>query len=410
MIVKIPPNVNTAVTSLQNAGFAAFAVGGAVRDSLMGRECSDWDVTTSALPEQTEKVFEGLRIIETGIKHGTVTVIIGGEPIEITTFRVDGDYTDNRHPDSVAFTSDIANDLSRRDFTVNALAYNDKDGLVDLFGGARDISEKIIRCVGNPDTRFNEDALRIMRALRFSSVLGFDIEPETANSIVKNRELLNNVSAERIASELCKLLCGEGAAKVTAAFPQVFAVILPELENAFGERLPDTCRLLSLTSPLPGERLASLAVFCGNPEEKIRAALRRLKCSNRLIDSAALLCEYSKKEFALLPEPAFKKELGVLGRERALSVLSFQEALFSPDNAKAAAKKAKEIFDSGECITAAGLKIKGNDLSGIASGKEIGATLNALLDEVLSKKTKNEKAELLAAAARLNRLGDIQND
>ena len=205
---NLPEFVKKALIRTNEAGEEAFIVGGCVRDILMGKTPHDWDITTSAKPEKTKEIFSSFKTVDTGLKHGTVLVLIDGEPLEITTYRIDGEYTDCRHPDSVSFTSDIENDLSRRDFTVNAMAYNDEKGLVDLFGGEDDIRNKIIRCVGDADKRFNEDALRIMRALRFSSTLGFTIESETKKAILKNRELLNNVAKERISTELLKLLCG----------------------------------------------------------------------------------------------------------------------------------------------------------------------------------------------------------
>lgn len=178
-------NVDTAINLLQSAGFEAYAVGGCVRDSLLGKTPNDWDITTSAKPEDMKSVFADFHCIDTGIKHGTVTVVIDGEPLEITTFRLDGEYEDNRHPKSVTFTSDLGADLGRRDFTVNAMAYSKMTGTVDLFGGQNDLKNKIIRCVGDPDRRFNEDALRILRALRFASALDFEIEEKTAQSLLK---------------------------------------------------------------------------------------------------------------------------------------------------------------------------------------------------------------------------------
>ena len=196
------------------AGYEAYLVGGSVRDMIMGRQIYDYDICTSALPKEVYGVFPDDKIFETGIKHGTVTVIIASASLEITTYRIESTYSDNRHPDSVEFTDLIENDLSRRDFTVNAIAYSPHSGITDPFGGCGDIEKKIIRCVGEPDKRFGEDALRILRALRFSSVLGFEIEPETAESIHRNYKLLENISVERIFAELSKLLCGKDAGRI----------------------------------------------------------------------------------------------------------------------------------------------------------------------------------------------------
>ena len=206
--------------ALRAAGYEAYVVGGCVRDSLLGRRPGDWDVTTSALPEETKAVFSGAPVIGTGVRHGTVAVLVGGEPVEITTYRVDGPYSDGRRPDSVAFTRSLREDLARRDFTVNAMAWSPETGLVDPFGGADDLRGKSIRCVGDPARRFQEDALRILRALRFSSSLGFSIEPETAAALRADRARLGKVSAERIAAELVKLVCGAGAPRVLREFPE----------------------------------------------------------------------------------------------------------------------------------------------------------------------------------------------
>ena len=204
---EIPQSVDSIIKTIESGGFEAFIVGGCVRDMLIGITPSDYDITTNALPTQIKSIFK--KTVDTGIKHGTVTVMIDKNPLEITTMRRDGKYTDNRHPDSVEFTSAITEDLSRRDFTVNAIAYSEKSGICDPFGGYDDIKNQVIRCVGNADARFGEDALRIFRAVRFSSVLGFGIEEKTAQSVLKNREKLKNVSAERIRSELLKTLCGK---------------------------------------------------------------------------------------------------------------------------------------------------------------------------------------------------------
>ena len=202
--LNIPEYVKKVVNTLNENGFEAFVVGGAVRDAMLGQNPDDWDVTTNAPAQKTKECFH--RHFDTGIKHGTITVLMDKKPVEVTTYRIDGEYKDNRRPESVAFTADIKEDLKRRDFTINSMAYNDQVGLMDLYGGAEDLKNKIIRCVGDADTRFNEDALRIMRAIRFAARLGFDIEEKTFESIKKNRYLLKNISAERIQAELVKML------------------------------------------------------------------------------------------------------------------------------------------------------------------------------------------------------------
>ena len=202
--MQINKNAEKLIRQLNNQGYEAFIVGGCVRDYLLGLTPHDTDICTNALPEQTKKCFEAYHTFDTGIKHGTISVVCGDEVYEITTYRIDGDYSDNRHPDSVSFTRNINEDLQRRDFTVNAMAYNAEYGLVDPYGGKNDLKDKIIRCVGNPDTRFNEDALRILRALRFASVYGFSIEENTSKSIFKNADLLKNIATERVTSEFLR--------------------------------------------------------------------------------------------------------------------------------------------------------------------------------------------------------------
>jgi len=232
--MNIPQEVQTALQALKNSGYEAYIVGGCVRDMLLGLTPKDFDITTSALPEQIKAVFKAYRIIETGIKHGTVTVIIDNTPLEITTFRTDGTYTDNRRPDSVSFTTSLEEDVKRRDFTVNAMCYNPEIGLVDYCGGKEDLERKLIRAVGVPAERFKEDSLRILRALRFASVYGFEIEAETANAILEYKHLLKNVASERISVEINKLLCGENVYKILMDFFPAFEEIFPEFENANG--------------------------------------------------------------------------------------------------------------------------------------------------------------------------------
>ena len=272
----LPAQVNTALARLHDAGYEAYIVGGCVRDRIMGREPKDYDITTSALPEQTAAVFAGERIIETGMKHGTVTVLLDGEPLEITTFRIDGTYSDSRHPDAVTFTPSLREDLARRDFTMNAMAYSSETGLVDPFGGQADIAAKYIRCVGDPDLRFREDALRILRALRFSSVLGFPIEPETDGAARYLCLLLKKISAERVFSELKQLLCGPDVRRVLLDYAGVLGAVLPEIlpMQGFDQRNPHHCYdILEHTAaaveampPEPALRLAALLHDVGKPE------------------------------------------------------------------------------------------------------------------------------------------------
>lgn len=235
--MEIPSNTALVLDMLEAAGYEAWLVGGCVRDSLMGLQPHDYDITTSALPEETKAVFSGMTVIDTGIKHGTVTVVFGKEPIEITTYRIDGEYTDSRRPDSVRFTRSLKEDTARRDFTMNGIAYNPRHGMFDAFGGTEDIRRGIIRCIGDPHKRFHEDALRILRAMRFSASLGFEAEENTAAAMLENKELLRSISAERVFSELSGLLTGRRSAanisRVLTDFRDIAAVVIPELEPCF---------------------------------------------------------------------------------------------------------------------------------------------------------------------------------
>ena len=233
--IEIPRKAQRVLAALEGAGFEAFVVGGCVRDALMGRVANDWDITTNALPPQTREACEaaGFAVFDTGIEHGTVTVHVDHEPFEVTTYRADGSYSDGRHPDSVTFLPSIDGDLARRDFTVNALAYGERTGLVDLYGGLEDLAARHLRSVGDAHKRFAEDGLRIIRGIRFSSVLGFSIEDATARAIHEDRELLLPVAMERISAEFMKLVCGEGAVRVLLEYRDVIATFLPQLEPEF---------------------------------------------------------------------------------------------------------------------------------------------------------------------------------
>ena len=234
MKFNIPVQVSEALKILSSNGFEGWIVGGCVRDFLMGREPADFDITTSATPSETIEAFKGYRIIETGLKHGTVTIIVGGMSLEITTFRIDGEYFDGRHPSEVKYTRNLKDDLSRRDFTMNAIAYNEEHGLYDIFGGQKDIENKKIVCVGEAEKRFSEDALRIMRAIRFSSQLGFEIEEKTAEQVHRLKHTLKKISAERIRVELDKLLCGQFPHKVLMEYSDVITEVIPELKACIG--------------------------------------------------------------------------------------------------------------------------------------------------------------------------------
>ncbi|MBO4894869.1 MAG: CCA tRNA nucleotidyltransferase [Clostridia bacterium] len=399
MIINIPKDVNRIITSLRQSGAKAYAVGGAVRDSILGREINDWDVTTDFTADKVKEIFSDYRTVDTGIKHGTVTVIIDREPVEVTTFRIDGGYSDNRHPDTVTFTPRLEDDLERRDFTVNALAYNDSEGLIDLHGGLEDLKNGIIRCIGDPDRRFNEDGLRILRALRFASQLGFVIEENTAKSIVKNFALLGNISAERISKELFGLLGSQGAAKTIKEFPQVFSGILPELAPTFENSIDTAVQSLQKCDNIAEHRLAALIVIAGRTGDE---TLLKLKLSNDTQKRIKNLVECASIRLDALNETAFLKKLGSLGKDASLDALSFLTSLYGTD--RSVIEKAEKVFESGKCITVNQLAVNGKDITAFTgvTGKAVGDTLNALLDMVIENKTQNEKTALLNAAQTLD--------
>lgn len=440
MVIKIPPQVNTVIEILNANGHSSYIVGGACRDLIMGKEAHDWDVTTSALPEETAAAFSDFRVIETGIKHGTVTVIVDSMSIEITTYRIESGYSDNRHPDSVSFTDRVEDDLSRRDFTVNAIAFSPSGGTVDPFGGRDDVKKKLIRCVGNPDKRFGEDALRILRALRFSSVLGFDISEETAASIRRNYRLLSNVSAERIFVEFSKLLCGKDAKKILTEYSEVIFYILPELEPMKGcaqnhERhifdvWGHTLAAIDAVRPEAHLRFAMLLHDSGKPHvrstdengtdhfyshsktsKKIaQTVLTRLKTSNKFRNTVCTLVEYHDFLPDKISRKTYKKYIAKLGVETVRDLFDVREAdiraqnpVFLNEGLEANAiglKILNEIEAENACFRITDLDISGKDLaaSGIPPSPEMGKLLEVLLDEVMGDKLENKKEILLKRA------------
>lgn len=439
MTMDMPKNVDTAINLLQSAGFEAYAVGGCVRDSLLGKTPNDWDITTSAKPEDMKSVFADFHCIDTGIKHGTVTVVIDGEPLEITTFRLDGEYEDNRHPKSVTFTSNLGADLGRRDFTVNAMAYSKMTGTVDLFGGQNDLKNGIIRCVGDPDRRFNEDALRILRALRFASALDFEIEEKTAQSLLKNRALLGNISEERIAKELLKLVCGKGAKRILTDFAPVLFEILPELQPMYknSHDNPHHCydiyehTLIAVESidPEPTLRFAMLLHDCGKPavkkfdgngvahfygHQRISAEisaqiLARLKVSNKFRDEILfLVSNHDRWELYENTEkmPRYLSKFGLDGVLNLLKVMRADVLAQSPkyryrlDQIADAEETAKNLAAQKPCLSLSELQINGRTLMdiGIPQGRKLGAVLAQLLDEVIDGVTKNTQEALTTRA------------
>ena len=405
--MELPENVRNIISTIEKNGCEAYAVGGCVRDTLMGKTPSDWDITTSALPMQVKSMFG--RTVDTGLKHGTVTVMIGKTGYEVTTYRIDGEYKDGRHPESVEFALNLVEDLKRRDFTINAMAYNDKNGLVDEFDGRGDLERKVIRCVGNPMERFTEDALRMMRAIRFSAQLSFDIHPDTYDAINKLSDTIKQVSMERIQVELTKTLVSDNPEKVELFYSTgIFAAVLPEISRIFeGRYRQNALCMVRFTENTPVLRYAALLNSL-EPEEA-RSLLRRLKMDNHTDKKKKAIVAKSKGKIDE-NEPAIREALNRLGKDLMNNLLIHSEALakakeeitgvklYGTHNHIVAVRKMMEgIIDRGDCFTIKDLDITGNDLIEYGmSGSQIGRTLNELLHVVMDNPKLNDKATLIA--------------
>lgn len=449
MRFHIPKKVNDIIEELIRHGHEAYAVGGCVRDMVLGREPEDWDITTSATPLEVKKIFR--RTVDTGILHGTVTVLMDKDHYEVTTYRLDGEYEDNRHPKQVSFTSSLVEDLKRRDFTINAMAYNEKEGFVDLFGGMEDIKRGLIRCVGSPEERFDEDALRILRAVRFSAQLGFTIEEETLKAISKRCINLNNISAERIRVELTKLLISDHPDRLKDLYQVgITKVILPEFdammttpqknihhiynvgehtikaveevagklkEQRFSSRERTILRWTMLLHDV--EKPGTISVgkdgqnhFYGHQDKGSVTAkniLRRLKFDNDTIDAVTHLIRWHDYRFVLTPA-GMRKAASKIGREAMELLFEVNRADTSAKNPKYTIEKferleaARELYqaivDREECVSLKEMKINGKDLIrlGLKPGREIGEILHRLLSMVLEEPEKNDTDTLLAIA------------
>lgn len=396
MRFPIPAPVSEALALLRSAGYPAYLVGGCVRDFLRGCEPNDFDIATAATPEEMKRIFSSCRTVETGLAHGTLTVLIGGMPLEITTYRVDGRYTDHRRPDTVTFTENLRDDLARRDFTVNAMAYHPDEGMIDPFGGRDDLRRKLIRAVGDPASRFAEDALRILRACRFSSVLGFTVEEKTADSARAAAQTLSAVSAERLREEFCKMICGAGAAGVMAAFPEVTGTVLP------GACLPPFYDSLPVSVPL---RL--FALLCRNENPAVGAnAAERLRLDHATRRSLLLLFELRNRK---IPQSLFAMRcfLRDAGEEAVRDYTAFLAASGEPGGEKAQILLNSALLSSIPC-TLRELAVTGRDLSalGMKEGPQIGEILAGCLTAVMAEKIPNEKAALLGYADGLIKKGD----
>ena len=433
--MTLPPYLSPLFQRFAQAGYCCYAVGGCVRDSIMGLVPQDYDLCTDAKPETTLSLFSDYRCIPTGLRHGTVTVLAQGHPVEITTFRTEGSYTDGRRPDWVAFTPSLEQDLSRRDFTVNAMAFSPEEGVLDPFGGQADLEKGLLRCVGNPAKRFSEDALRILRCLRFSSVLGFSIHPDTAKALNQTASRLNVVSGERIEAELKKLLCGKEVRRILLDWPQVLGVVLPELLPMVGcpQHTPyhkydvwgHTAAAVEAIPPKPELRLAMLFHDAGKPacaftdeagidhfygHSKVSAqlaqtALTRLKWDKATLETVVDLCLLHDR--VLVPTlPAVKRLLGKIGPERLDQLLYVKEAdtlaqsdlaLPGMEQHQQIRRLAQQILQEQSCFSRKDLAVTGKDLlaKGIPAGPAVGKALEVLLNAVIDGKISNQREVLL---------------
>lgn len=431
----LPEQIVIAIQTLEQNGYDAFVVGGSVRDALMGVQPKDFDIATNANPKKLKNVFKDVTIIETGIAHGTVTVLIEATPIEITTFRIDGEYLDRRRPVSVEFSDSIVEDLARRDFTINAMAYSAKTGIIDPFGGQKDIAGKIIRCVGDPLKRFEEDALRIFRAIRFASVLGFEIETATRSAIMAKVESILSVAIERITAEFSKMICGHDIGRVLMEHRQLIAIMVPEIKASFDfdqhnyyhvfDVYTHTCKVVSSTPPFIVPRMAAFlhdiakpycfskdekgaGHFYGHQQQSAKMAgviMTRMKFDNETKRKAVKLIE--NHDIDIEPEPkAIKKILNKFSEEFFIDLIALKKADVHGQNPELKSREADldklmeiymDIVREDECFSLKKLAIKGDDLlaAGIPRGNRIGMILEDCLHQVMSERIKNDKDELM---------------
>lgn len=400
MHITLPTKVKQIISRLEKADFEAYAVGGCVRDSILKRSPEDWDITTSAKPEEVKKLFS--TTIDTGLQHGTVTVVIEKEGFEVTTFRLDGDYTDGRHPDRVAFTSSLTEDLRRRDFTINAMAYSEKTGLIDEFDGERDLENGVIRAVGDAKERFSEDALRMLRAIRFAGQLNFKIEEKTFDAIKELSSNISKVSVERIAKELEKLLLSGNPEYIALVYETgIFSVIASEVAMLFenGE-ISASIKALSRASFLEKKELYQirLAIFLeGLGADKAAKLLKRLKLDNDTINTVKKLLELSLREVEN-NETDMRRTVKEAGHKMMSLLLEMRRAKGLKDNKDLY----QTVIDNGYCTSISELNINGKDLmdAGIPKGALIGSTLERLLELVIEKPELNTRESLLLEVRR----------
>ncbi|MBR2822496.1 MAG: HD domain-containing protein [Clostridia bacterium] len=438
--MRLPENVRMLMARLRQAGYTAYAVGGCVRDTLMNRVPKDWDLCTSALPADMQRVFAGERVLETGLKHGTLTVILGHEPYEITTYRVDGAYTDHRHPDAVSFVDRVDGDLSRRDFTINAMACGEDGAVLDFFGGREDLKAGIIRCVGDPEKRFGEDALRIMRALRFASRYDFAIEPETDRAIRSLYPTLDRVAGERIRVELLGMLTGPGVGRMLRAYPEVLTFLIPCLKEEVGydQKNPHhlftlwehTVRAVEEVPPDEVLRMTMLMHDCGKPAARItdekgighypghQAISARLtapileKYRFDRASSDRILRLVEAHDIPLSPDrKTMLRRLNRFGEEDLRALFDVHRAdriatgTRSPAHARERTQELNDALDAllreHPCFSRKDLAVNGHDLMALGfSGADIGRELDRLLEAVMDGQTENTREALLAESAK----------
>lgn len=438
--INIPSGAKQIINTLNDSGFEAYVVGGCVRDSILGMSPKDWDICTSATPDEMKACLE-FRTIDTGLKHGTITVVIDNDTYEVTTFRKDGDYSDNRHPDSVEFVLSLEEDLARRDFTINAMAYNETVGLIDKFGGLNDLKQRIISCVGNPDDRFNEDALRIMRAMRFASTYEFSIQKETAQSIHSNKNKLLNIANERIQTELVRMLCGDGILNILLDFNDVITTIIPEMKPCVGFDQKNRFHQYTIydhivhavsnyTGMDTSVNVALLLHDIGKPQcysedengghfhghsvpsHKItEVILDRLRFDNKTKREVSELVLFHDSYIDPTPK-SVKKWLNKIGEERFRQLIQVKRADISAHKqgtfeariiwCNSLLSILENVIKEKDCFTIKDLNIDGFAIMtlGVSQGKIVGDILNHLLDKVINGEIKNDISDLIDEAER----------
>jgi len=408
MYIEIPEKVNRILKQLEKAGYPAYIVGGCVRDSILGRKPTDWDITTKATPCQVKDLFR--RTIDTGIEHGTVTVMLGNEGYEVTTYRIDGLYEDSRHPKEVTFTEDLKEDLRRRDFTINAMAYNSQEGLIDIFDGVEDSKKRLIRAVGNPQERFQEDALRLMRALRFSAQLGYQIEANTKQAILEMAKDLDKISAERVQIELIKLITSPHPEVLKEAYRLgVTKVILPEIDQIMKSK-EEGEKLMQRMQKVPEDKIYRLTILFSELGKETAIKIgKRLKMDNATIKLVSTLVAYFSYQPELI-ESSIRKAIYEIGEDAYPYLYQLKKAKIlasgvekEEERNEEANKIYEKILERGDCLSLHGMNLSGNDLLalGLKPGKEVGKILYSLLEIVLEDPRKNTKEELEKIAKKM---------